>query len=71
LADATGVPAFSALIDPDDPRFLVPANMPAAINAFLQEHRQVPLQAPAAFARCIMESLVLRYCEVFRQIWQN
>ncbi|HEX7733593.1 MAG TPA: rhamnulokinase family protein [Ktedonobacteraceae bacterium] len=70
LADATGMPAFSALIDPDDPRFLAPANMPAAINAFLQEHRQTPLQAPAAFARCIMESLVLRYCEVFHQIYR-
>jgi rhamnulokinase len=68
LADVESVPAFSALIDPDDPRFLAPEDMPAAINAYLLEHGQTPLQAPAAFARCIMESLVLRYCEVFHQI---
>src|SRR5204862_6468903 len=35
---------------------------------YLGEHGQASLQAPAAFARCIMESLVLRYREVFHQI---
>jgi rhamnulokinase len=68
LSDVAGVPAFAALIDPDDPHFLAPDNMPDAINAYLREHGQAPLEAPAAFARCILESLVLRYCEVFRQI---
>ncbi len=68
LADVDAVPAFVALIDPDDPRFLLPDDMPIAINSYLVEHGQAPLHAPAAFARCIMESLVLRYCEVFSQI---
>jgi rhamnulokinase len=68
LADVDGVPPLAALIDPDDPRFLAPEDMPVAINAYLQEHGQTPLSAPAAFARCIMESLVLRYREVFQQI---
>ena len=68
LTDVAGVPAFTSLVDPDDPRFLAPEHMPVAINTFLQEQGQQPLQAPAAFARCILESLVLRYCEVFRQI---
>jgi rhamnulokinase len=68
LADVDGVPPFAALIDPDDPRFLAPEDMPAAINAYLLEHGQVPLQAPAVFVRCIMESLVLRYREVFQQV---
>jgi len=70
LADVDGVPAFAALIDPDDPRFLAPEDMPGAINAYLLEHGQKPLQAPATFARCIMESLVLRYSEVFHQVSQ-
>jgi rhamnulokinase len=70
LADVEGVPAFAALIDPDDPRFLAPEDMPGAINAYLLEHGQAPLQAPETFARCIMESLVLRYSEVFHQIGQ-
>jgi rhamnulokinase len=68
LADVDGVPPFAALIDPDDARFLAPEDMPTAINSYLGEHRQAPLSAPAAFARCIMESLVLRYREVFHQI---
>ena len=68
LADVDGVPPFAALIDPDDSGFLAPDNMPAAINTYLVERGQAPLQAPAAFARCIMESLVLRYREVFHDI---
>lgn len=68
LADADAVPPFAALIDPDDARFLAPQDMPAAINAYLLEHRQTALTAPAAYARCIMESLVLRYRQVFDQV---
>lgn len=68
LAQIESVPAFAALIDPDTPRFLAPHDMPAAINSYLVEHGQQPLQTPTAFVRCIMESLVLRYCEVFQQI---
>ena len=68
LADVDVFPAFAALIDPDDGSFLAPDDMPMAINDALREHGYAPLSAPAAFARCIMESLVLRYCEVFHQI---
>ncbi len=68
LNDVDGIPPFDALIDPDDLRFLAPLDMPATINAYLLECGQKSLQTPAAFARCIMESLVLRYCEVFRQV---
>ena len=68
LADVDSVPAFVALINPDDPHFLAPTDMPTAINTYLREHHQPILQTPAAFARCIMESLVLRYCEVLGRI---
>ena len=68
LADVDVVPAFAALIDPDERRFLAPDDMPTAINDALREHGLASLSAPAAFTRCIMESLVLRYCEVFQQI---
>jgi rhamnulokinase len=50
------------MIDPDDARFLAPEDMPTAINTYLIEHGQATLDTPASFARCIMESLVLRYC---------
>jgi rhamnulokinase len=68
LSGIEDVPAHSALLDPDDLRFLAPAHMPNAINAYLREHGQTPLRTPAAFARCILESLVLRYCAVLRQL---
>lgn len=70
LANVDAAPTFAALIDPDDPRFLAPPDMPDAINSYLLEHGQAPLSDAAAFARCIMESLVLRYREVFQQIKQ-
>jgi len=68
LASLDETSAFAALIDPDDRRFLAPGHMPTAMNEYLQEHGQEPLRTPAAFARCILESLVLRYCEVLRQL---
>jgi rhamnulokinase len=68
LADVEAVAPFSAIIDPDDARFLAPEEMPDAINTYLIEHGQRPLSAPSSFARCIMESLVLRYREVFSSI---
>lgn len=68
LDEVDSVLPFAALIDPDDARFLAPEDMPASINTYLVEHGQASLLSPAAFARCIMESLVLRYREVFHQI---
>ncbi len=43
LAEVDAVSPFAALIDPDDPRFLAPQDMPDAINGYLQEHQQAPL----------------------------
>ena len=68
LADVEAVAPFTAIIDPDNARFLAPADMLSAINTYLVEHEQRPLSAPSSFARCIMESLVLRYHEVFYSI---
>jgi rhamnulokinase len=66
LAAAAEEPPFAALLDPDDPAFLAPDEMPAAINTWLVAHGQPPLQSPAAFARSICESLVLRSWQVLR-----
>ncbi len=58
---ASEAPPFAALIDPDDARFLSPADMPAAIEAFCRQTDQAPPKTAAAFTRCIMESLALKY----------
>ncbi len=66
-ADVESAEPFAALIDPDDRRFFAPQDMPATINGYLRERGQPPLTTHAGFARCIMESLVLRYGQVFAQ----
>lgn len=66
LAAAAEEPPFAALLDPDEPAFLAPDDMPVAINTWLVVHGQPPCQSPAAFARCICESLVLRYRQVLQ-----
>lgn len=61
---AEGAPAFSALIRPDDPRFLAPPDMPAAIRDFCRETGQTPPENPGAMMRCALESLALEYRRV-------
>jgi rhamnulokinase len=52
---------LAALIDPDDPRFVAPENMPAAIRAFCRETGQAVPETDGAVIRCALESLALRY----------
>jgi rhamnulokinase len=58
---AESAPAFGPLIDPDDPRFLPPGDMPERIRQFCQETGQQPPAGPAEVVRCILESLALKY----------
>jgi len=50
-----------SLIDPDDPRFLNPADMPAEIAAFCRETSQPMPETAGQFVRCCLESLALKY----------
>lgn len=59
LAEAAA--PFRSLIDPDDPRFLAPADMPAAIRDFCRETGQPVPESEGAFIRCCLESLALKY----------
>lgn len=58
-------PAFRSLINPDDPSFANPANMQEAIQEFCRRTCQPVPEGFAAIARCIFESLALRYRKVF------
>lgn len=51
-------------LDPDDPRFLNPPDMPAAIAACLREGGQEPLEDELSVAQLVLESLARRYAEV-------
>jgi rhamnulokinase len=67
LAEAAEVPAFTALVDPDDPRFLPPGDMPARIAEVCGESgRRVP-RTRAETVRCILDSLALAYRRTVRR----
>lgn len=52
---------FRSLIEPDDPRFLAPPDMPAAIQGFCRETGQPVPADEGALVRCCFESLALKY----------
>ncbi len=61
LQAAAGLPEGAAVVDPDDPRFLLPGDMPARIAEVCLETGQPPPQTQAATVRCILDSLALAY----------
>jgi rhamnulokinase len=67
LRDAAGAPAFAVLIDPDDPSFLAPGNMPRRVEEFGAKSGQEPPPNRAALVRCVLESLALAYRRTLRQ----
>jgi len=67
-AQASASAPFKAFIDPDAPRFLPPGDMPARIQAFCQETGQPVPSGVGAIARCIFESLALKYRHVLREL---
>lgn len=58
---AAAAPPLVSLIDPDDPSFVAPDDMPAAIAGFCQRTSQPVPADDGAMARCVLESLALRY----------
>jgi len=55
---------LASLIDPDDPAFLAPANMPEAIRAYCQRHGEPVPADQGATVRCALESIAMRYRQV-------
>ncbi len=61
---------FASLINPSDPRFVTPDDMPAKMVAFCRETSQPAPGHPGAFVRCALESLALFYRITLRQLEQ-
>jgi rhamnulokinase len=57
---AEGGPPLVSLIDPDDPDFIAPRDMPQAIRDYCRDGQPVP-ESEGAVIRCALESLALRY----------
>ena len=52
---------FACWVDPDDPSFLAPGDMPARIAEFCRKTGQPTPDGPGAFVRCCLESLAMKY----------
>ena len=65
---AAEAPPFVSLINPDDPRFLSPDDMPKKIAEFCEETGQPVPANHGACMRCIHESLALFYRAVVRRL---
>ncbi len=61
ITRAQAAPAFSALVDPDDPSFLTHGDMPARLIAYCTRSNQIPPVDEGALIRCCLESLALKY----------
>ncbi len=61
---------FACLINPADPRFLEPGNMPEKVEQYCGETGQTPPRDPGAIIRCVLESLALLYRKTFRELEQ-
>lgn len=59
---------FVTVLDPDDPTFLKPVDMPTAIAEFCRRHQQPVPENEGALVRACLESLALRYRRTLAQL---
>jgi rhamnulokinase len=67
-AAARLAPALRSIVDPDDPSFFEPGDMPARIAAYCRRTGQPVPEGVGAVVRCILESLALKYRYVIEAI---
>ena len=68
IADTEALTACRFVINPNDDRFINPANMSAEIQAACRETHQPVPDTPAELARCIFDSLALLYADVLQEL---
>jgi rhamnulokinase len=68
LAAAARAPGLRAVVNPDDPDFLTPGDMPGRIARACRRTGQNPPADPAATVRCILDSLALAHRRVIGQV---
>jgi len=65
-AAAEAAPPLQSFIEPNDPRFLAPGDLPARIQAFCAESGQPDPAGAGEITRCILESLALKHAQTVR-----
>ncbi len=68
LAQAEAEPPFASFIDPDDPVFFPPGDMPNRVRTFCKNTGQAVPQSAGQVIRCILESLALKYRSVLEEL---
>lgn len=69
IADAaSSAEPFGGLVDPDDPEFLRPGNMPARIRQYCRDTGQAVPESIGAVARTVYESLAFKYRYVVERL---
>ncbi|MCC3763196.1 rhamnulokinase [Glycomyces sp. TRM65418] len=61
LDQAAKIEPLRSVVDPDDPRFAEPGDMPARIRDYCSETGQPVPEGPAEVARCVLDSLALAH----------
>jgi rhamnulokinase len=59
MAEAS--PPLQSFVEPNDPRFLAPGDLPARIRAFCAETGQAVPTEPGEVVRCVLESLAFKH----------
>ena len=67
LGEAARLPPLRFVIDPDDPVFLPPGDMPGRIASWLASRGEAVPAGPAETVRCILDSLALAYRRAIAQ----
>jgi sugar (pentulose or hexulose) kinase len=67
LGEAARLPPLRFVVDPDDPVFLPPGDMPGRIAAWLAARGEAAPAGPAETVRCILDSLALAYRRAISQ----
>ncbi|MCI0681841.1 MAG: rhamnulokinase [Gemmataceae bacterium] len=65
---AETAPSPAAVVNPDDPSFVLPASMPAALADYCRKTGQPVPAEPGAIVRCALDSLALRYRWVLERL---
>lgn len=68
LTAAAALPPGGPQINPDDPYFIAPDNMPERIRAAVRRTGEVLPDHPAVITRCIMDSLAAGYARTLRDV---
>jgi len=65
---ATTAPPFESLINPDEPCFSEPGDMPLKVQAYCRETGQEIPRKPGHIYRCVLESLALHYRKMVAEL---